>query len=184
MEEMQRSHQDQLELVKQQILQQQRELQLAAAAAKLKAERQEAYEVTHVVDTDALPALQTPQGEQLTKQGQMLCLLREWKKSGASAPVLFQDLIEYTDLAADAPLFVRTALGTAWSKWFPNDCPADTVVPKQALELVLMSLEKLQLQWESQQATEQAAAGSYVLLAGAAKKRRAETPEAPMPAAQ
>ena len=159
-------------------------MQQAAAAAKLRAERQEAYEVTHEIDTDALPALQAPQGEQLAKQGQMLYLLREWKKGGASAPVLFQDLIAYSELANDAPLFVRTALGSAWSKWFASDCPAQTVVPRQALDLVLMSLEKLKLQWENQQATEHAASGSYALLAGVVKKRRAEAQEEAMPAAQ
>ena len=113
----------------------------------------------------------------------MLCLLRAWKTGNSTAPVLFQDLIAYSELGTEAPLFVRSTLGSAWAKWFRNDVAAEDVIPRQVLDLVLHALEKLKLEWDSEKAakaTGKAAAGSYTLLVGAAKKRRAEAVDAHM----
>ena len=104
-------------------------------------------------------------------------MLREWKRSESTAPVIFQDLVDYTELASEAPLFVRTALGSNWAKWFPSNPPPDTVVPSQALTVVLNSLERLKdnlAAEEASQETKKAAAGTYSRMAGATKKRRAD----------
>ena len=71
-----------------------------------------------------------------------------------------------------------------WAAFFPTEPAKDAVVPKQALELVLGSLEKLSLKWESDdqaRKTQEAAAGSYAKLEGTAKRRRAEMFDLPMP---
>ena len=85
-------------------------------------------------------------------------------------------------------MFIRTTMGEAtWSLFFPSEPAAETVLPKQALELVLTSLEKLSLQWETEEQakkTQETAAGSFAKWAGCAKKRRAEIFDAPMASAE
>lgn len=174
----QQEHMLQIQALQKQLEDNNAHMQRVAAQARLDKERQDAYEMRHEVDTTSLPALQMPQGEQFQKQSQLLCLLRAWNTANSSTPVLFRDVITHCDLGTDAPMFIRTALGTAWDKWFACGDPSEqSVIPRQALQLVLASLEKLCLVWESEEsakATQAAAAGSYALMAGDAKKRRAE----------
>jgi hypothetical protein len=74
-------------------------------------------------------------------------------------------------------------MGSAWAKWFKEEPGADTVIPRQVLQLLLASLEKVKLLCEAredEQATETAAAGSYAMMASATKKRRSEVLEVAM----
>ena len=177
MAEAERKHALQMKELQDRIQQQASQIVQASEHAKQQAARQEIYEKYCPVDETKLPALRKPSGEQLGKQSQLLFLLRAWKGGGSSAPVIFQDLVDYSELGAEVPLFVRTALGSAWSVWFPNDPAATAVVPKQVLLLVLGSLEKLGDSLEADDAaeeTEKAAAGTYAQMAGTTKKRRAE----------
>ena len=163
--------------LRQQLQQQTEQILKANTNARQQAARQEAFEKHCEVDVGTLPVLQKPQGDQRAKQSQFLFLLRAWNQSESTAPVIFQDLVEYSDLGTEAPLFVRTALGSAWTKWFPSDPSSDAVVPRQALTIVLNSLEKLKDDLEAEEAAakeiEQAAIGTYSLMAGTTKKRRA-----------
>ena len=91
--------------------------------------------------------------------------------------------MDYSELGAEAPLFGRTALGSAWANWFPNDPGSAAVVPKQVLGLVLNSLEKLKDNLEADEAAQEiqaAAAGSYSQMTGITKKRRANVLDIPM----
>ena len=97
--------------------------------------------------------------------------------------MVFEDLLDYTKLGSEAPLFVRTALGIAWNKWFPSDPAAHVVVPRQVLLILLGSLEKLKDNLAEQGTSKEielAAHGSYSKMAGAAKKRRAQVVDATM----
>ena len=159
------------------------QMKLANDRAKLQAARQEAYEASCAVDENALPVLQRAQGEQYQKQSQMLFLLRAWNASSTTAPVLFQDVVAHSDLGADAPLFMRTAMGSAWTRWFKDEPAAGTVVPRQVLQLLLASLEKVKLLCEAhedEKDTETAAAGSYAKMASDTKKRRSKVLEVAM----
>ena len=179
----QQQHVNQMTALQQQLEQQTTQMRKANEHAKQQALRQEAYETTHVIDEGTLPVLQRPLGEQYAKQSQMLFLLRAWHTSSSSAPVLFQDLVNYSDLGNDAPLLLRTALGSAWAKWFRSEPGLDTVIPRQALHFLLASLEKVKLLCEAsedEQATEHAAAGSFAQMASATKKRRSEVAEVAM----
>ena len=136
-----------------------------------------AFEATAKVTVDELPTLTAPSGSQLQHQGQLYQLLAAWAAAGAVTPFSFQDLINHTSMAADAPLFVRTALGSKWSMWFSTDPGAHALIPRQVGQLLLQSLEKLKAQWQGDTSREQIAKqgeDSYAAVAGEAKKRRAE----------
>ena len=176
----QQMHLNQVAALQLQLEQQADLMKKTSEQAKQQAARQEAYEETQIVNESKLPVLQRPQGEQYDKQSQLLFLLRAWQASGSTAPVLFQDVVAYSELGNDAPLFLRTAMGSAWGKWFKNEPGSETVIPRQVLLLLLASLEKVKLLCEAredEQATERAAAGSYARMASTTKKRRSEVLE-------
>ena len=130
---------------------------------------------------DKLPVLSVPAGEQAVKQGQLYELLESWEAAGAATPLTFQDFIVNAHLAADAPLFMRTALGSNWELLFPNagtqgPAPTDTI-PKQAVQLLLASLRRLKQHWhEAEKAKDIAAEAltSFAKMTDASKKRRAQ----------
>ena len=129
------------------------------------------------VALDVMPILQVPTGEQLAKQGQLHILLQSWENNGATTPVSFQNLIDHSHLGVDAPMFMRTVLGSSFNKWFPTEPAAESIVPRQALRLAYQSLDRLRQTWETMEKAGEisaAAAGSFAKIEGESKKRRAE----------
>ena len=169
----------------------QAEMAAAAAAAETRRQQQEeelrkaaelravtkAFELTALVTLEQLPALSAPTPSQLQHQGQLHQLLSSWSAAGSATPFTFQDLITHTSMAANAPFFVRTALGSRWSEWFPSADPGPAqVVPRQVAQLLLKSLGKLKTQWqkhETNEAIAESGKASFAAMTGAAKKRKA-----------
>ena len=136
-----------------------------------------AFEATAQVTADELPTLTAPPTSQLQGHAQLYQLLTVWSTAGAATPFTFQDLIAHSMMGSDAPLFVRTALGTKWTQWFSADPGLAHIVPRQVAQLLLASLEKLRAQWQEDEARDNIAEQgrtSYAAMVGIAKKRRAE----------
>ena len=128
-------------------------------------------------NVESLPVLTLAAGEQLQKQGQLFQLLSAWIEAGAATPLTFQDLMDHATMGADTPLFMRSALGTAWEKWFVNQPQAQDTVPRQVVILLHTSLTRLRNHWEDAEKTgeiAEAAQGSYAAMIGQSKKRRAQ----------
>ena len=184
LEETQKQHMAQLQLLKDALERKDQVIQQRNQLAHREKQIYEAHlkEVDGVA-LDAMPILQVPAGEQLTKQGQLFALLQSWSDKGAETPVTFQNLVDHSELKADAPMFLRTILGSAFRKWFPEEPGAESVIPKQALLLALQSLDRLRQTWQSMESSQEisrAAAGSFAQVEGEAKKRRAELMDAVM----
>ena len=178
LEETQKQHQAQLQLLKEALDQKDAAIrQRNLLAAKEKQVQEDHHRRVDGVALETMPFLQVPSGDQLAKQGQLFTLLQSWEASGAATPVTFQNLMDHSKLGADAPMFMRTVLGSAFSKWFPEEPAADTVLPKQALLLVYQSLYRLKQTWEGMEKAQEvstAAAGSFAIILGEAKRKRAE----------
>ena len=129
------------------------------------------------VTLEQLPVLSVPKGDRLIAQGQFHKLLWEWKEAGAATAFTFKNLIDYSQLGTNAPDFLKTMLGSQWKTLFPEEPVHAAFIPKQAALLALSSLERLKQHWiDSEKADEikSAGASSFALLAGEAKKRKAE----------
>ena len=174
LEEVQRSHQAQLDQMAKQIQSQQQELlqrqQRQADAAKMVKEMSKHVEG---ITLEALPALTMPGELMLPRQAQFFHLLHHWRATGASTPVSFGALEQHSALGKDGIHLVRAALGSQWAKWFAEEPKHDNYVPTQVLHLVLQSMERLQENWAQQENTAKETAASYAVLAREGKKRRA-----------
>ena len=181
LENVQRMHQAQIEQMKQQLVNQQQELRLRqqqqADVAKmfLAMEKQADW-----VELESLPVLSIPGEAVLPKQAQLYHLLRQREVTGATTPVTFGALEQYSTLGKDAPLFVRAAMGSHWNKWFSTEPLGGDYIPTQVLRLTLASMERLRDHWAQQENTAVQAATSYAVLESEGKKRRAQVLDADM----
>ena len=83
----------------------------------------------------------------------------------------YQDLVDHTIMAAQAPAFFRLVLGDAWKKWYPETDPSSTsLVPQKVAMLVYLKLDQLRATWEQENHVADAAMASYVALSSAAKR--------------
>ena len=155
-----------------------KELQDRKARARTLKIMVDAFDRTvNTVTLEQLPVLSVPKGDMLIAQGQFHKLLWEWKEAGAATVFTFTDLVDHSQLGKSAPDFLKTILGSQWKTLFPEEPIPAAFVPKQAALLALASLERLKQHWiDSEKADEikSAGAASFALLAGEAKKRKAE----------
>ena len=164
----------QMAAMQNQLQQQQQQQQAAIKKAEEFRAMTLAFEKTAEATPDDLPALTVPNGTQKNQHAQLYQLLATWSHAGASTPFSFQDMITHTTMGADAPLFVRAALGSKWSLWFVPDPIPTQIIPRQVSQLLLLSLEKLKAQWQDAVIAQGNEEDAFVALERTAKKRRAE----------
>ena len=178
LEETQRQHQAQLQLLKDALEQKEAVIkQRNQLASKERQINEEHLKEVEGITLDTMPILQVLSGDQLARQGQLFTLLRSWKSKGTDTPVMFQNVVDHSELKADAPIFLKTILGLAFDRWFVGQSGLDTVIPKQARLLSFQSLDRLRQTWESMESAQEiavSAAGSFATIQGETKKRRAE----------
>ena len=136
-----------------------------------------AYEKRAEVTLDSLPSIMIPADEAAISQlASTHALLVQWAGMDNPTPFTFADLVTHAPLAAEAPKFVRAALGDSWYQWFIENPSTETVIPKQVAYLLRDTLQRTSDSWENSVKAEEIAkqaAGSFASLAGATKKRRA-----------
>ena len=87
-------------------------------------------------------------------------------------PFTFQDLIEHTVAAQEAPKLVRELLSNQWAHWFDEDVLPNKVVPRQAVLALLATLDRARDQYDGSEESRANALKGYLKLTEAAKKRK------------
>ena len=143
--------------------------------------------VSSKVYIDDLPTLATPTGTDLEAQGRVHCLLSRWTTAGADAPFTFGDLNSAAKLGGLQVAFVAALLGQkVWDEWFDANTANESILPRQAANMLYHALDKTRKAWEAEVAVHesirQEAATAYgILIDDTSKRYRAVAQDAPMP---
>ena len=108
----------------------------------------------------------------LQATGDLFFVLSKWRNAGAAVPFTFQDLINHTVAAAEAPKLVRELLGDLWGCWFGEDVLPNKIVPRQTALALLATLDRARDQYDGSEEARANALNGFKSLAEAAKKRK------------
>ena len=184
MDRMQQEHQRRQDLHHRQMETMQKRQEAMRGALVAKAKEEESFALTAEISVDDLTPLTLPPSSDLAKYGQLHQLMCSWMAAGASTCFTLGDLALHSHFGQDVALFLRSALGSHWKKWFTAEVGPETTVPKQVAELLFQTLERLKDSWLKQQEVAEkirdGAAGSFSAFCDAGKKRRAAVLEVEM----
>ena len=129
------------------------------------------FEVTTACDSGQLPDL-LPDESTLEHCSNLFYLLQHWSLAGGSVPFCLGDLSKEATAKEGTELLVKDLLGPLWEALFPSGTTEKTIFPRQAVLIILHSLERLKARFESVEETRKAAGASYAVISEISKKRR------------
>ena len=133
--------------------------------------------VAEAADPDTLPVINCEEMKKDNPSAAVACgdlfqLLCRWRQMGAAVSFTFEDVINHSVAAAEAPEMIRRMLGEQWALWFVANPAAQTTLPRQAVLALLFTLERAKEQYEEMEKAKTDAIASFLAIAERSKKRR------------